>query len=160
MRTVCLVIAILSILLSTMGVATAQAPRGLYVAYLSGDEEVPRVTTTASGLCAFELTPQGLRYWVQVFDLENTMQGHIHIGAAGTNGAVAVWLYPAAPPPVQIQGRANGVIGEGVITAARFVGPLARQQMPALITAIEAGNAYCNVHTARFGGGEIRGQIR
>lgn len=62
MRTVGLAIAILSILLSAMGVATAQAPRGAYSAYLSGDEEVPRVTTTASGLCAFQLTPQGLRY--------------------------------------------------------------------------------------------------
>ncbi len=158
MRTAGLVIIVLSMSLSTMGVATAQ--RGLYVAYLGGDEEVPRVTTSASGLCAFELTREGLRYWLQVFDLENTMQAHIHIGATGTNGPVAVWLYPAAPPPVQIQGRANGVIGTGMITAAGFVGPLARQPMTALITALEAGNAYCNVHTARFGGGEIRGQIR
>ncbi|MGH2375139.1 MAG: CHRD domain-containing protein [bacterium] len=158
MRTIGLVIAILSMLLSTMGVATAQ--RGFYVGYLSGDEEVPRVATRASGMCSFELTREGLRYWLIVDNLENTMQGHIHIGAAGTNGAVSVWLYPAAPPPVLIPGATSRMIGEGTITARNFVGPLAGQQLPALITAIEAGNAYCNVHTSRFGGGEVRAQIR
>lgn len=158
MRTVLLVVAVFAAVLLSLSVATAQ--RGAYVAYLTGDEEVPRVMTTASGFCSFTLTPQGLSYWVVVYNLQNTMQGHIHIGAAGANGPVSVWLYPPAPPPVLIQGAASGTIAAGNITAANFVGPLAGQQMPALITAIENGNAYCNVHTMMFGGGEIRGQIR
>ncbi len=157
MRTWGVVVVILMLTLS-MGVASAQ--RGAYVAWLSGDEEVPRVATRASGMCSFELTRDGLKYWLTVDNLENTMMGHIHIGPAGQNGPVTVWLYPAAPPPVQIPGVTSGVIGEGTITARNFMGPLAGQQLSALITAIEAGNAYCNVHTARFGGGEIRGQIR
>lgn len=158
MRTVGLVIAILGILFTMTGVATAQ--RGAYVAYLSGDEEVPRVTTRASGFCAFELTREGLMYWVMLENLENTMMGHIHIGAAGANGPISVWLYPAAPPPVQIPGVTSGVIGAGTITARNFTGPLAGRPLPALITAIENGTAYCNFHTPRFPGGEIRGQIR
>lgn len=158
MRKICLVLAIFSILLATTGVATAQ--RGYYIAYPNGDEEVPRVTTQASGMCVFQLTPQGLNYWLFVNNLENTMQAHIHVGPSGQNGPVVLWLYPAAPPPVQLPGVTSRFIGVGTGTAANLVGPLAGQPLTALIAAIEAGNAYCNVHTMRFGGGEIRGQIR
>lgn len=156
MRTVGVTVAILGIVLSSMGVATAQ--RGFYFTVLSGGEEVPAVTTRASGFCAFQLTPEGLNYQVFVDNLENTMQAHIHVGPAGQNGPVVLWLYPAAPPPVQIPGVTSGFIGVG--TGRTLVGPLAGQPLTALVSALEAGNAYCNVHTARFGGGEIRGQIR
>ena len=67
-------------------------------------------------------------------------------------------------------GRFNGKIAEGTITAANLVGPLAGQPLSALVEAIQAGNAYVNVHTndgvaptntgpGDFPGGEIRGQL-
>ena len=63
---------------------------------------------------------------------------HIHIAQRGRPGPVAVAL--CGPCRSGARGTAN-------LTAA-------------LLTALEAGRAYVNVHTARNAPGEIRGQIR
>jgi hypothetical protein len=66
------------------------------------------------------------------------------VGAAGTNGPVAVFLFgPAAPGG----GRLDGVIAEGTITAADFTGPIVGASMDDLIAEMLAGNSYVNVHT-------------
>lgn len=158
MRAASVMLVLVAVLASSAGVATAQ--RGAYWTYLTGDEAVPRVATRAVGWAAFELTPAGLRYWLFAHGVENISMAHIHIGAAGVSGPVAVWLYPPAPPARPITGVFDGLLAEGTITAANLTGPLAGQPLSALLTAIEAGNAYVNVHTARFPGGEIRGQLR
>jgi len=80
---------------------------------------------------------------------------------------VAFLYGPAAPGG----GRSDGVLAEGTITAANLVGPLAGHPLSDLIAAMEAGNAYVNVHTndgvappntgpGDIPGGEVRGQIR
>ena len=63
---------------------------------------------------------------------------HIHIGAAGRSGPVAVPLC--------------GPCGSGVRKTATL--------QPSVLTALEAGRAYVNIHTSRNPAGEIRGQIR
>jgi hypothetical protein len=68
-------------------------------------------------------------------------------------------LPPAAPPPQLIEGRSSGVLGEGVITDASLVGPLAGMTLEDLLEEIMEGNAYVNVHTQQIGAGEIRGQL-
>lgn len=163
MRIAGLVIVLLIILMVPTGGtgAPAAAPRH-FIAVLSGDEEVPRATTRASGLAVFELNPAGtaLQYWLTLVNIENLLMAHIHIAPAGQNGAIVVWLYPSAPPPRLISGTTSGDIATGTITAANFAGPLARQPFSALVTALDAGNAYVNAHTSRLPGGEVRGQIR
>jgi hypothetical protein len=159
MRRALLIAAILVVLASaSMGTSTAQQTS--WVAYLSAGETAPRVNSQATGTAIFQMMPNGVAYWVYLNGITNVMMGHIHIGAPGVAGPVAVWLYPAAPPPVVIQGSYSGLVGQGTITAANFVGPLANQPMSALINAINAGNAYANFHTQANPGGEIRGQIR
>jgi hypothetical protein len=69
-------------------------------------------------------------------------------------------LYPAAAPAVTIPGEFTGVLGEGVFTAANFVGPLAGKTLADLMTAIRENRAYVNVHTQQFPGGEIRGALQ
>jgi hypothetical protein len=129
--------------------------------HLTGDEEVPPRATAAQGQAIFQVSPDGesVRFRLQVANIENVLQAHIHLGALGTNGPVVVFLYPPAPPAVLIPGRFDGALGEGTFTAADLRGPLAGQPLSVLIEAIRGGNTYANVHTSQFTGGEIRGQI-
>jgi hypothetical protein len=130
--------------------------------HLTGQEEVPPVETRAQGQAIFQLSADGMhiRYKLIVANIENVTQAHIHLGAAGTNGPVIAWLYPAGPPPVLIPDRFQGVLAVGVITEASLVGPLAGQTLEDLLEAMLDGNTYVNVHTLQHPPGEIRGQIR
>ncbi|HUG08292.1 MAG TPA: CHRD domain-containing protein [Acidimicrobiia bacterium] len=132
-----------------------------YRTHLTGAEEVPAVETRAQGQAIFKLSSDGteLHYKLIVANIVDVTQAHIHLGAAGVNGPVVAFLYPDGPPPLLIEGRFQGVLAEGVITADNLLGPLAGEQLSALIDAIEAGETYVNVHTVQNPGGEIRGQI-
>jgi hypothetical protein len=133
-----------------------------YGTNLSGDEEVPANDSRARGQAIFQLNHDGtaLGYKLIVANIHNVTQSHIHLAAAGANGPVTVWLYPAAPPAQLIPGRSEGVLAEGVITSANLVGPLAGQTLGDLLDRLQAGGAYVNVHTSQFPPGEVRGQIR
>lgn len=141
--------------------AAAVAQDRNFRTHLSGQEEVPPADTRAQGQATFQLSRDGLslRFRLNVANIENVTQAHIHLAPAGQNGGVVVWLYPSAPPPVLIEGRFQGVLAAGVITAADLVGALVGQTLDDLVAEMEAGGAYVNVHTEQFPGGEIRGQI-
>lgn len=130
-------------------------------AHLSGDQEVPSNESIAQGQAIFQLSKNGteLSYKLIVANIDNVRMAHIHVGAAGTNGPVRVWLYPSAPPMMVIPGTTNGILAEGVITAANLLGPLAGQPLSVLVELMQAGNTYVNVHTDAYPPGEIRGQI-
>ncbi len=130
-------------------------------AHLSGDQEVPAVETDATGQAIFNLSKDGmtLSYKLIVANIENVRMAHIHLAAAGSIGGVVVWLYPSGAPPVLIEGITNGILAQGEITADNLTGSLAGQTLKDLIENMKSGNAYVNVHTVAFGGGEIRGQI-
>jgi hypothetical protein len=169
---------VLVALLATAGIAGAAARN--YRAHLSGREEVPPpgvvVTTTAQGQAVFSLSKDAsaIHYKLGVANIENVFMAHIHKGAPGTNGPIVVWLYPgtAPVPGPQGQGRVDGVLVQGVFTAADLVnqGTTGITSLEELMAAIEAGNAYVNVHTndgiappntgpGDYPGGEIRGHI-
>ena len=133
-----------------------------FVAHLSGGEEVPPADTKATGQAKFQLSKDGteLSFRVNVANIENVTQAHIHLAPAGANGGVVVWLYPEAPPAQLIPGRTQGALAKGTITADDLVGALAGLALDDLVEEMKAGNAYVNVHTSQFPGGEIRGQIR
>jgi hypothetical protein len=165
-------------LLATAGIARAAVAN--YQTHLSGDNEVPPagivIETNAQGQAIFQLSPDGseLSYKLNVANIENVFMAHIHIGVPGTNGPIAVWLYPSTavgPGPLG-QGRIQGRIAEGTITSADLVNQSATgvTTLAQLIAAMEAGRAYVNVHTndgvapvntgpGDFPGGEIRGPL-
>lgn len=140
---------------------------GLFVANLSGYEEVPAVSTTGRGWAAASVRGDAIRYKLFYSDLEGEVQqAHIHFGQRAVNGGVSAFLCsnlagapagtPACPPaPATIS---------GVITADDVVGPasqgIAPGEIDELIAAIEVGLTYVNVHTDVFPAGEIRGQLR
>jgi hypothetical protein len=151
---------ILVLSLGGVGTAVAQNDRN-FVAHLSGGQEVPPATTRAQGQAIFHVSKDGnsIDYKLIVANIQNVTMAHIHIAPAGANGPVVVWLYPSGPPAQLIPGRSNGILAQGTITAANLVGPLADATLGDLIEAMSTGNAYVNVHTSQFPGGEVRGQI-
>jgi hypothetical protein len=140
---------------------TAEAVIKNFVAALSGFQEVPPVMTLARGMAYFQLNfdVTELSYTLNVANIQNITQAHIHLAPPGENGPVVAWLYPSGPPPILIPGRFNGVLATGVITGDDLIGPLLGEPLDELIAAIKDGNAYVNVHTSQNPGGEIRGQI-
>ncbi|MFN2167581.1 MAG: CHRD domain-containing protein [Anaerolineae bacterium] len=118
----------------------------------------------AHGNAVFQFADDGsqMKYKLVVNGLDNTIMAHIHVASApGANGPVVLWLYPDAPPfqPTLISGIFNGLLGSRTVTSADLVGPLAGMSLEDLVTAIDEGRAYVNVHTTAFPAGEIRGTI-
>jgi hypothetical protein len=133
-----------------------------HATHLRGSEEVPPADTRAQGQIKVQVSKDGssLEYRLIVANIQNVTMAHFHLAPAGVNGPVVAWLYPSSPPAQLIPGRSSGPLAEGEITAANLVGPLAGQNLSALIEAIQAGDIYVNVHTSQFPGGEVRGQFR
>jgi hypothetical protein len=161
-------------ILLTGGTAIAASNKN-FGTHLKGEHEVPTRETRAQGQATFQLSDDGneLHYKLNVANIENVFMAHIHQGPSTGTGPVVVWLYPSTVPGVQAPlggGRINGRIAEGRITAANLTGPLTGHPLSDLVAAIQAGNAYVNVHTSDgvapidtgpgdFPGGEIRGQL-
>ena len=111
-------------------------------AALSGANEVPAVTTTASGTGVLALNPttNQISGFVKTSGITGTA-AHIHEAAAGVNGAVIV---PLTQTPA---GSGLWVVPAGQILTAGQV------------ASFNAGSLYFNVHSAANPGGEIRGQM-
>lgn len=111
---------------------------------LSGDNEVPPVTTTATGDATFTAVGTTLSYTVNVDGIDNATAAHIHSGAAGTNGGVIVSLFA------------------GPETGAGFSGVLAEDEAEvdaAVLAEMRTGDTYTNVHTTGNEAGELRDQV-
>lgn len=137
---------------------------------LSGNNEVPVVSTEASGQFRARVSNDGMSisYTLSYDDLEGAVtQAHIHVGQKDVNGGISVWLCsnlasPPTPPGTQPCPVPPATI-DGVITAANVVGPAGQGvdtgEFDELLRAIRGGNTYANVHSTRFPGGEVRSQI-
>jgi hypothetical protein len=140
-------------------------------ARLTGLQEVPAVSTEARGRFRAEIDDDGssIEYELSYEDLEGTVaQAHIHLGQSGVNGGISVWLCQTPPTFVDPASLApicpqEGTV-TGTLTAANVIGPAAQGiavgELAELIRAIRAGRTYANVHSSKFPGGEVRGQIR
>ena len=130
------------------------AQKEKFNAKLSGQEEVPPVQTTASGMAWFKPMQDKVWFKVNVTDMQGVTQAHIHTGKVGENGPVVVTLYKSeTPQPI------NGKLAYGNITANLLEGPMKGKQLSDLATAMSNGSTYVNVHTEKYPNGEIRGQI-
>lgn len=149
----------LSVPVYAHGMSQAPGPRGTH---MNGAENNPPTASKAQGQLNLRLVEGGtaVAYKLVVANIQDATQAHIHLGPPGEAGPAIAWLHPAAPPAQHIPGRFDGVLGEGILTDADVVGPLAGQGVAALLAAIRAGDAYANVHTVLFPSGEIRGQVR
>jgi hypothetical protein len=146
----------------------------LTVTLLTGDEEVPPRDTHAAGRVALRLNKDNqIDYVLDVKNITNITQAHIHMAAKGVNGGIVVWLFPSVKAIAALPGGGGPVarlLVAGTFSAVDFRGALAGKTMADFIAAVEAGQTYGNVHTddgvappntgtGDFPGGEIRGQL-
>lgn len=145
--------------------AAAQDPTQ-YIARLTGNNEVPSVSTAASGRFRAYVARDGVHYELTYTGLEGgaVSASHIHLGQRHTAGGVIAFLCsnpPSAPGVPACPAPPARVIG--ILTAADVVGPGAQGISPgeyaALVKALGNGTAYVNVHTQDFPTGEIRASV-
>lgn len=120
--------------------ASASAGAQVMQVALSGAQEVPPVTTTASAsgtiAVAADLAISGS---INTTGVEGTM-AHIHKAPAGQNGPVVV-------PMVKTADNVWSIPAGAKLTEAQYQD-------------LKDGNLYINVHSAAHKGGEIRGQLK
>jgi hypothetical protein len=155
----------IGLMLALSSFSTSAYEGGKLKARLVGAEEVPVVSTKASGNfeariesdteISFKLSYEGI-------EGGNVLFAHIHLGQHSVNGGVMTFLCGGGTKPTACPNQSGTV--EGTIAASDILG-LATQQLPAagfeeFVRALRNGNAYVNVHTTASPGGEIRGQVR
>jgi CHRD domain len=145
----------------------------VFRAELSGFNEVPALSSTAKGTTRLTISRDrtSIHYRVSYEGFTETnpvVVAHVHFGPNHVNGGVMFFFCtnqapPAGVPPPQACPTTEGTI-TGTVTMADVVGPASQGIRPMefakVVRAIEENRAYANVHSATFGAGEIRGQLK
>jgi hypothetical protein len=135
---------------------------------LEGFQEVPAISTVASGRfrAVIDTTANTITWKLNYDGLEGAVtQSHVHFGQLSVNGGVSFFLCTnLANGPVGTQTCPEGPAElTGVITPELVIGPagtgIEAGAMAEIVAAIKNGTAYANVHSAKWPGGEIRGQL-
>jgi hypothetical protein len=140
-----------------------------YSAKMTGDEEVPPVSTGTTGTIKLAANSQqdALDYNIDLTNLNGVITGaQIHMGTPGANGPVVADLNtPGTDAAAAASSSSGGVsamtsnsIG-GTITSADLKGPLEGKQVSDLVKLIGKGRTYASVNTEQNSRGEIRGQL-
>ena len=135
-----LVLAAAATLIIALGwtIGMAASAQGLKVS-LSGDQQVPPVSTSASGNGTITVSPdKSVSGSITISGMDATA-AHIHEGAAGKTGPVIIPLSKGSDDTWCLPAGAK-------LTDAQYKSYL-------------AGDLYVNVHSAAHKGGEIRAQL-
>jgi CHRD domain len=148
---------------SMLAAPAAYSQTERFSASLVGANEVPPINT--AGTANFEMTiqPGAISFSLSFADLSSPLAAaHLHFAPSKVNGGVMIFLCGGGGQPA-CPAATEGEI-TGTITAANVTGPVAQGiaagDLDSALEAVRAGLSYANMHTANFGGGEIRGQIR
>lgn len=107
---------------------------------LTGAEEVPSVTTSATGTGEITVSADRVVSGTVVVNGMQPTVAHIHAGAPGQNG----------PPIITLNKSGSNT----------FVIPTGATLSEAQKSEYKAGNLYLNVHSASYPNGEIRAQLK
>ena len=107
---------------------------------LTGGEETPPVTTSASGAGTIKIgKDKSVSGSIKSVGIDGTV-AHIHVGAPGQSG----------PPIITLEKGADGV----------WTVPAGSKLTDEQYASFKAGNLYVNVHSAEHKPGEIRAQLK
>ncbi|QFU06441.1 CHRD domain protein (plasmid) [Pseudoalteromonas sp. THAF3] len=111
---------------------------------LSGDQQVPMVTTDAfgDGYALVNTDDYGVELQVLTNGVSDATMAHIHTGNLGENGPVLVALE------------------QDMENANRWMAPAETAITAEIFAILASGGHYVNIHTPAFPDGEIRGQIQ
>ncbi len=122
---------------------TSARPRATLCAHLEGaGESSDALDGVNKGFAVLHLERTAIRFSIDAPGLETVVATHIHHGSAGTNGPM-VWEINPGYKGDSVHGSASG-IPPGVIT----------------LIARDPAEYYVKLHTLKFPGGAIRGQLR
>ena len=134
---------IVTLALAGCGMMRPSQSMQIFEANLTAGQEVPPADSSASGMAEvqFNENTNKVTWKVTYSGLTGPVTGaHIHgPAAAGANAGVLI--------PFAGNLNAQPIMGEVTVTLAQYAD-------------MAAGLYYVNIHTARFPGGEIRGQLR
>jgi hypothetical protein len=168
------VVVLVGLTAGSLAVGKSQGPgdppdKKTFKASLNGYQEVNSISTTGWGELRMELVePEKLHFVLNYGGLEGTTTtaAHVHFAQRSVNGAVVFFFCGGGTKPDPCP--AGGGIVEGDVTPADIVGlapgaagerGIANGEFAEVLRAMQAGHSYANVHTNRWGGGEIRGQV-
>ena len=154
-------------LLVLSGLATpALAAEQLFTASLLGGNETP-LTLSTNGTGAFagqlDASETSIAFQLAYTGLEGgTVTGaHIHLGRAAITGGIMIHFCgtggkpPCSPSPSVLTGTVTAADVVAVTTQGIGAGEFSE-----VVRALRRGDAYVNVHTTTYPGGEIRGQAQ
>lgn len=141
------------------GVAASAQTSVIMRTTLTGGEETPAMILSgavATAEVALDPTNQEIAVRLRVFNLPNgSTASHIHVGPKGVSGPVVI-DFPIG----------TGRTGDFTLNFRVHDGPAfhARPEIGIntfadALQSIAGGNAYVNIHSTAFPGGEIRGQL-
>jgi hypothetical protein len=143
------------------GPASADGPE-VFSARLLGDSEVPPINSAGTATFHMEIGAT-ITFTVTFSGLSsNLVVSHLHFAPTKVGGGVMIFLCGGGNQPA-CPAATSGTIS-GTIAAANVTGPagqgIAPGDLASALEAVREGNAYANMHTDNFKGGEIRGQVR
>jgi CHRD domain len=135
----------------------------VFSARLLGDNEVPPINSTGTATFHMEIKGTDITFSLKFSGLSsNLLVSHLHFAPTKVAGGVMIFLCGGGNQPA-CPAATSGTIS-GTIAAANVTGPTGQGIAPGDLTsaleAVREGNAYANMHTDNFKGGEIRGQVR
>jgi hypothetical protein len=166
MRRICLSVLTLMALFLLAGPASAGEQMA---ARLRGFEEVPAISSSGGAFFSATINETtGTINWTMTYGVTNgkITQSHIHFAQKGVNGGIFVFLCsnlgngptgtqtcPNAPATISGTWHASDIIGGAAAQGIQVgdFGPVLR--------ALKTGTAYVKLHTDKYPGGEIRGQV-
>lgn len=155
---------------TALAIASPASALTTFTAVLEGSQEVPPVTTSASGTAVLSLndTQDRLEISIQISgldldgnqtpgnDQDDVTLAHIHRAPAGVNGPI---VFGFIGPNSDLNGDLVIDPAAGTIVSAWDSDEGEGTTLADELDNLFAQNLYVNIHTVAHGGGEIRGQV-